>query len=70
MLTFHGAVHYQRKHAAQIISNQKKLSHSRPLLQSFNVLNVYQINLVFNDIIDTPVYQYTTKLSKPNFSVK
>ena len=87
MLTFHRAVHYQRRHAAQIISNQKKLSHSRPLLQSFNVLNVYQINLdqhlnfiykfknkqtpkVFNDIIDTPVYQYITKFSKANFSVK
>ena len=25
---------------------------------------------IFNDIIDTPVHQYPTKFSKPNFSVK
>ena len=38
-------VHYQQKHAARIIFNQNKLSHSRPLLRSLNALNVYQINL-------------------------
>ena len=38
-------VHYQEKHAARIIFNQNKLSHSRPLLRSLNVLNVYHINL-------------------------
>ena len=38
-------VHYQQKHAARIIFNQNKLSHSRLLLQSLNALNLYQINL-------------------------
>ena len=38
-------VHYQQKHAARIIFNKNKLSHSRLLLQSLNALNVYQINL-------------------------
>ena len=38
-------VHYQQKHAARIIFNKNKLSHSRPLLRSFSALNIYQINL-------------------------
>ena len=38
-------IHYQQKHAARIIFNQNKLSHSRPLLRSLNVLNVYQMIL-------------------------
>ena len=38
-------VHYQQKHAAQMIFNKNKLSHSRPLLRSLNALNDYQINL-------------------------
>ena len=36
---------YQQKHAARIIFNKNKLSHSRPLLRSLSALNVYQINL-------------------------
>ena len=38
-------VHYQQKHAARMIFNKNILSHPRPLLQSLNALNVYQINL-------------------------
>ena len=38
-------IHYHQKHAARIVFNQEKLTHSRPLLQSSNLLNVYQINL-------------------------
>ena len=37
-------VNYQQKHAARIIFNQNKLSHSRFLLRSLNTLNVHQIN--------------------------
>ena len=36
---------YHQKHAARIVSNQEELTHSRPLLQSFNALHVNQINL-------------------------
>ena len=36
---------YDEEHATQIVFNQEKLSHSRPLLQSLSALNVYQINL-------------------------
>ena len=38
-------VHYHQKHAVQIVFNQEKLTHFRPLLRSLNALNVYQINL-------------------------
>ena len=38
-------VHYHQKHAARIVFNQEKLTHSRPLLRSLKALNVYEINL-------------------------
>ena len=38
------AIYYHQKHAARIVFNQEKLTHSRPLLRSLNALNVYQIN--------------------------
>ena len=38
-------IYYHQKHAARIVFNQEKLTHSRPLLWSLNALNVYQINL-------------------------
>ena len=38
-------VHYHQEHTVRIVFNQEKLTHSRPLLQSLNALNVYQINL-------------------------
>ena len=38
-------VHYYQKHALRIVFNQEKLTRPRPLLQSLNALNVYQINL-------------------------
>ena len=44
-------MHYQQKHAAQHI-----FSHSRPLLQLFNAINVYQISL----------YQYLNFMYKFN----
>ena len=38
-------MHYQQKHTARVIVNKNILSHSRPLLRSLNVLDIYQINL-------------------------
>ena len=38
-------VHSHRKHAARIIFNEDTLTHSRPLLQSLNALNIYQKKL-------------------------
>ena len=38
-------VYCHQKHALQIVFSQEKLTHSRPLLRSFNALNVYQTNL-------------------------
>ena len=40
--------HYLQKQAAQIIFNEDRLCHSRPLLKNLNALNVYQINLYQN----------------------
>ena len=45
MLTLHGQVLTKQKHAVRPFFNQEKLTHSRPLLQSLNALNLYQINL-------------------------
>ena len=36
----------KQKQAARIISNQDRFTHARPLLQTLNTLNVYQINLL------------------------
>ena len=38
-------IYYYQKRAVQIVFNQEKFTHSRPLLWSLNALNVYQINL-------------------------
>ena len=38
-------VHYHQRYAVQIVFNQEKPTHSRPLLRSLNALNVYKINL-------------------------
>jgi len=35
----------KQKHAARIVYNKDKLSHSKPLLRNLNALNVYQINI-------------------------
>ena len=39
------STYYTKLHAVRIIFNEHISSHSRPLLRSLNVLNVYQINL-------------------------
>ena len=39
------AIYYYQKHAAWIVFNQEKATHSMPLLRSLNALNIYQINL-------------------------
>ena len=36
------------KHAVRIIFNENRLCHSRPLLRTFNALNVYQLNIYEN----------------------
>ena len=38
-------IHFHQKHAAHIVFNGEKLTHSHPLMQSLNALNIYQINL-------------------------
>ena len=38
-------INYKQKQAARIVFHEDPLCHSRPLLQSLNALNVYQINL-------------------------
>ena len=38
-------IHFHQKHAPHIVFNSEKLTHSHTLLQSLNVLKVYQINL-------------------------
>ena len=38
------AIHVLQKRAVRIILNENNITHSRPLLQSLNGLNVYQIN--------------------------
>ena len=38
-------VHYHQKYTVRIVFNQEKLTRSRPILQSLNALNVYQISL-------------------------
>ena len=52
-------VHYHQKHAARIVFDQDKLTHSRPLMRSLNALNVYQINL----------YQHLNFMHKVNNNV-
>ena len=52
-------IHYHQKHAARIVFDQDKLTHSRPLLRSLNALNVYQINL----------YQHLNFMHKVNNNV-
>ena len=37
-------IHFYQKHAVCNVFNEDKLAKSRPLLQSLNALNVYQIN--------------------------
>ena len=39
------AIHLLRKLAVRIMFSKYNMTHSRPLLQSLNALNVYQINL-------------------------
>ena len=36
----------RKKQTAQIIFNQDRLTHARPLLKALNAVNVYQINLL------------------------
>ena len=36
----------REKQTAQIIFNQDRLTHARPLLKALNAVNVYQINLL------------------------
>ena len=38
-------VYLKQKHAARILFNRDKLTHSKPLFKSLNALNVYQINI-------------------------
>ena len=38
-------IHFHQKHDVRIVFNEDKLTQSRPLLQSLNALNIYQINL-------------------------
>ena len=38
-------IYFHQKHAVRIVSNEDKLTHSRPLLRALHALNVYQINL-------------------------
>ena len=52
-------IHYHQKHAARIVFDQDKITHSRPLLRSLNALNVYQINL----------YQHLNFMHKVNNNV-
>ena len=37
-------VYLKQKHAVRIVFNKYKLTHSKPLFENFNALNVYQIN--------------------------
>ena len=36
---------FETKHAVRIVFNKYKLTHSKPLFENLNVLNVYQINI-------------------------
>ena len=38
-------IHLKQKHAARIVYNKDKFTHSKPLLRNLNALNVYQINI-------------------------
>ena len=38
-------LHNKQKHAARIILNRDRLTHSRPLMKELNILNVYQLNI-------------------------
>ena len=47
-------VYLKQKHAVPIIFNKEKLTHSKPLFENLNALNVYQIN----------IYQYLNFMHK------
>ena len=38
-------INIEQKHAVRIIFNEDRLCHSRPLLKTLKVLNVYQLNI-------------------------
>ena len=38
-------VYLKQKHAVRIVFNKDKLTHSKPLFENLNALNVYQINI-------------------------
>ena len=41
-------IHLKQKHAIRLICNENKLTHIKPLMQSLQVLNVFQINIQKN----------------------
>ena len=47
----------KQKHAARIILNKDRMTHSRPLMKELQILNVYQLN-----IYQTLNFMYKTKL--------
>ena len=38
-------IYLKQKHAVRIVFNKDKLTHSKPLFENLNALNVYQINI-------------------------
>ena len=38
-------VYLKQEHAVHIVCNKDKLTHSKPLFENLNALNVYQINI-------------------------
>ena len=59
-------IHYQQKHAARIIFNEVNLIHSRPLLQSLNALNIYQINSYHHANF---MYKFQTNQTQKMFNI-
>ena len=57
--------HFHQKHAVCIVSNEDKLTHSRPLLRSLIALTVYQINL-YQDLAF--MYKHDIKKAPLTFS--
>ena len=63
-ITISNKIRTEQKHAARIVFNKNKVSHSRPLLRSLNPLSVYQINL-YQHLINRNLI--TTKTLAQNF---
>ena len=38
-------IHSKQKHAIRIVSNASRLTHTRPLMRSLKILNIYQLNI-------------------------